>query len=66
MKLKPRTVLLLAPLALSLGLWADQMIASEDPASDRQDKTRIEFVNQQEADDKEEKSTFISRVIAFM
>ena len=66
MKLKPRTVLLLAPVALSFGLWADQMIAWEGPTSARQDEIRIELVDQQEAGDKEEKSTFISRVIAFI
>ncbi len=66
MKLKPKTVLLIAPVALSFGLWADQMIANEGPASARQNEIRIELVDQQEADDKEDKSTFISRVIAFM
>jgi hypothetical protein len=66
MKLKPRTVLLLAPVALSFGLWVDQMIASERYAPARQHEMRIETVEQQKAGDPEEKSTLISRVVAFM
>jgi hypothetical protein len=66
MKLKPKTVLLIAPVALSFGLWIDQMIASERYAPARQHEIRIETVDQQKAGDQEEKSTLISKVVAFM
>lgn len=66
MRLKPKTVLLLAPVALSFGLWVDQMIASERHAPARQHEMRIEIVDQQKAGDQEEKSTLISRVVAFI
>jgi hypothetical protein len=66
MKLKPKTVLLIAPVALSFGLWIDQMIASERYAPARQHEIRIETVDQQKSGDQEEKSTLISKVVAFM
>lgn len=67
MKLKPGLVLLITPVALSFGLWVDQMIAQEthDPA--RQQETRIETVDQPNADNsKDRESTPTARIIAFM
>jgi hypothetical protein len=67
MKLKPGIVLLIAPLALSFGLWVDQMIAQEthDPA--RQQEIRIETVDQPNADNSQDKESIpTARIIAFM
>ena len=66
MKLKPGLVLLITPVALSFGLWVDQMIAQEmhDPA--RQQEIRMETVDQPRADNKDDESTLVSKIVAFM
>lgn len=70
MKLKPGIVLLITPVALSFGLWVDQMIARETHAPARQQEIRIETVDQpKNADSKDSESTSTSGttgIIAFM
>jgi len=66
MKLKPGIVLLIMPVALSFGLWVDQMIAQETHERARQQEIRMETVDQPNADNKDGESTPTSRIIAFM
>ena len=70
MKLKPGIVLLIMPVALSFGLWVDQMIAKETHNAARQQEIKIETVDQpKDADHNNSESTSTSGtsgIIAFM
>ena len=67
MKLKPGLVLLITPVALSFGLWVDQMIAQEMHNPARQQETRIETVDQPSADNSQDRESIpTARIIAFM
>lgn len=68
MKLKPGIVMLIAPVALSFGLWIDQMIAQETHNTFRQPEIKIETVDQSNTDHKIESAQVSepSSIIAFM
>ncbi len=62
MKLKPKIVILFAPIALSFGLWVDHIADWQAHAPATQQEVRIEMVNQSEADDSEVKTLPLKKI----